>query len=87
MREWLRRSYFEVVVGEVVFQAEGVHALGEGLPGQLLDGVLLLTQLGEHLLHQHHLTPGTLPLHTHTHTHTQVSIGLDPVSHQADMTA
>lgn len=55
-------SYFEVLVGQVILQAKWVHPLWQRFPGQLLDGVLLLTEIRQRLLHQHHLVLGAFGL-------------------------
>lgn len=48
-------SYLEVLVRQVILQAQRVHALWQRFPSQLLDGVLLLAELGQGLFHQDHL--------------------------------
>lgn len=44
-------SYPEVLVRQVIFEAQGIHPLWQRFPGQLFNRVLLPAELRQRLLH------------------------------------
>lgn len=65
--------YLEVFVRQVELKVQRVHSLRQRSSGQLLQRVLILTQLGQGILYQDHLIPHPLNQHTQVRLHEQLN--------------
>lgn len=66
-----RTVYLKVFVRQVELKVQRVHSLREGSGDQLLQRVLILTQLGQRIIYQDHFTPHTLNQHKPVNNETE----------------